>query len=78
MFNLWELMDRVTGIAKKEMLYVIPFGPAAWLAGLPYIDRQSPKAGYQTLDKCARLMKEEDVSILNDVPIYTGNLQCGL
>ncbi|XP_055685235.1 1-acyl-sn-glycerol-3-phosphate acyltransferase beta-like [Lutzomyia longipalpis] len=77
MFNLWELMDRVTGIAKKEMFYVFPFGPAAWLAGLPYIDRQSPKSGYQTLGRCAKLMKEEDIKMFI-YPEGTRNSKRGL
>ncbi|GAB0099375.1 1-acyl-sn-glycerol-3-phosphate acyltransferase [Sergentomyia squamirostris] len=77
MFNLWEFIDKVTGIAKKEMFYVLPFGPAAWLAGLPYIDRQSPKAGYQTLNTCAKLMKEEDIKMFI-YPEGTRNSKRGL
>lgn len=63
MFNLWGIMKKVTGIAKIEMFYMAPFGPSAWLAGISFIDRKSPKASYKTLSACADRMKNEDVSI---------------
>lgn len=62
MFNLWGVMKKVTGIAKIEMFYMVPFGPSSWLAGISFIERKSPKAAYQTLGKCADRMKHEDVS----------------
>lgn len=62
MFNLWSIMKKVTGIAKIEMQRMVPFGPCAWLAGISFIDRKSPKASYRTLQACADRMKNEDVS----------------
>lgn len=56
-------MGKVTGIAKIEMLRMVPFGPSAWLAGISFIDRKSPKASYKTLSACADRMKNEDVSV---------------
>lgn len=55
-------MGKVTGIAKIEMQRMVPFGPCAWLAGISFIDRKSPKASYRTLSACADRMKNEDVS----------------
>lgn len=63
MFNLWSIMKKVTGIAKIEMFYMAPFGPSAWLAGISFIDRKSPKASYKTLSACADRMKNENVSL---------------
>ncbi|XP_059614407.1 1-acyl-sn-glycerol-3-phosphate acyltransferase alpha-like isoform X2 [Phlebotomus argentipes] len=63
MFNLWQFMDRATAIAKKEILYIFPLGPVAWLAGITYIDRKSPKDSYKTLSKCVRLMKDDKIKI---------------
>ncbi|BES93716.1 Acyltransferase [Nesidiocoris tenuis] len=58
MFNMWETMGMCTAIAKKELLYVPPFGPAAWLAGLVYIDRRNPKSALQTLKSNTRLIRQ--------------------
>lgn len=63
MFNLWGIMKKVTGIAKIEMFKMVPFGPSAWLAGISFIDRKSPKASYKTLSACADRMKNEDVCL---------------
>lgn len=37
--ELWPVMDNCTVISKKEILYVQPFGLAAWLWGTIFIDR---------------------------------------
>lgn len=36
---LWPLIGRATVVSKKELLYVFPFGPAAYLWGTLFIDR---------------------------------------
>ncbi|CAB0016309.1 unnamed protein product [Nesidiocoris tenuis] len=58
MFNIWELMGMCTAVAKKEILYVPPFGIVAWLAGLVYIDRRNPESAIQTLKHYSRLIHE--------------------
>ncbi|CAL8089863.1 unnamed protein product [Orchesella dallaii] len=40
--DLWPTMYKCACIAKKEILYVFPFGLMAWLCGTIYIDRKNP------------------------------------
>ncbi|KFB37355.1 AGAP002021-PA-like protein [Anopheles sinensis] len=40
MFDFWHLMDKCTVIAKRELFFAWPFGLAAWLSGLIFIDRR--------------------------------------
>ncbi|KAL1373659.1 hypothetical protein pipiens_018536 [Culex pipiens pipiens] len=56
---LWDILKDVISIAKKELLYLIPFGPAGWLAGITYINRQNRTSAMRTLDKCKRNMVEK-------------------
>ncbi|XP_020713811.1 1-acyl-sn-glycerol-3-phosphate acyltransferase alpha isoform X2 [Ceratitis capitata] len=39
MFEIWHVMNKCTVVAKRELFYAWPFGLAAWLAGLTFIDR---------------------------------------
>jgi lysophosphatidate acyltransferase len=64
MINLFEVIPNYTGVAKKEILFVFPFGPAAWLGGIVFINRQNKKAAYKTLATCKKLMIEEKVKIM--------------
>jgi len=56
MFNIWEVMGKCTVVAKKELIYVPPFGPVAWLAGLVYIDRGNVKLAYEKLMRATALI----------------------
>ncbi|XP_063697482.1 1-acyl-sn-glycerol-3-phosphate acyltransferase beta-like [Culicoides brevitarsis] len=62
-FNLWTTFKKMTAIAKKELFYVLPFGPAAWLCGLRYIDRSSSKKAFETLLSVTKLMTDEKTKI---------------
>lgn len=56
MFNIWDIMDKCTAVARKELLYVIPFGPIAWMAGLVMIDRVDPKGANVKLSSASRII----------------------
>ncbi|KAK0097988.1 hypothetical protein PV326_012009 [Microctonus aethiopoides] len=49
MFNIWHAMGDVAAVAKKTLLWVVPFGPVAWLAGTIFIDRNNSKESMRKL-----------------------------
>jgi lysophosphatidate acyltransferase len=51
-------MKKCTAIARKEIFYVVPFGPVAWLAGLVYINRVDARAAYKQISQAARIIDE--------------------
>lgn len=63
MMNVMQFMKKLSGIAKKEIFYIFPFGPTAYLGGVIPIDRQSAKSAHKTLDRCAQLVKHENVKL---------------
>lgn len=77
MFQVWQLMKTITAVCKKEMFYILPFGPAAWLAGITFIDRKSAKASYKSLDACAETMRNQKAKIFI-YPEGTRNTKRGL
>lgn len=77
MFQVWQVIKIVTAVAKREMFYVLPFGPAAWLAGITFIDRKSAKASYKSLDECAETMRNKRAKIFI-YPEGTRNIKRGL
>lgn len=56
---LWSIMGDVISIAKKEMLFILPFGPAAWLAGITFINRQNRPSAMKTLEAAKRKMVQK-------------------
>lgn len=55
--------ERVTSLAKKELIYGGTFGIAGWLAGgLVFVDRLNSEKAHGTLHKLAQLIKKRDVS----------------
>ncbi|XP_064292022.1 uncharacterized protein LOC128669731 [Plodia interpunctella] len=63
MFNIWSTVKRMTAIAKKEIFYVWPFGLAAYLAGVVFIDRSNPKDSYKTLEVTSDVMVKNKTKI---------------
>lgn len=63
MFNIWHMMDKVASIARKEIFYVWPFGLAAYLAGVVFIDRNSPKEAYKQLQVTTDVMVKNKTKI---------------
>jgi lysophosphatidate acyltransferase len=54
-------MDKCTVVAKKELFYAWPFGLAAWLCGLIFIDRLNSDKARATINKATTLIKEKKV-----------------
>ncbi|KAK9511569.1 hypothetical protein O3M35_000201 [Rhynocoris fuscipes] len=63
MWNIWEVMGNCTAVAKKELIYVPPFGPMAWLGGLIFIDRKNPKKANDQIRSRYNLINKEKTKI---------------
>lgn len=63
MFDIWPVMNKCTVVAKKEIFYVWPFGLAAWLAGLIFIDRVRSEKARNTLNSVNRVIKKDKVKV---------------
>lgn len=64
MFNIWHVADKVAAIARKEIFYVWPFGLAAYLAGVVFIDRNNSKDAYRQLKATSEIMIKNKVLML--------------
>ncbi|XP_048004662.1 putative 1-acyl-sn-glycerol-3-phosphate acyltransferase acl-2 isoform X2 [Leguminivora glycinivorella] len=63
MFNIWHVADKVAAVARKELFYVWPFGLAAYLCGVVFIDRNNPKDAYKTLQMTSDIMIKNKTKI---------------
>ncbi|XP_068628808.1 1-acyl-sn-glycerol-3-phosphate acyltransferase alpha-like [Battus philenor] len=63
LFNIWEVANKLTVIAKREILYVFPFGFAAYLAGIVFIDRKNPKRAKDQLKVTTDVMVKHKTKI---------------
>jgi len=58
MFVIWPSLEKLTALAKRELLLVGTFGIAAWLAGVTFINRKAGvKTGQAVNDMMKRLKK---------------------
>lgn len=62
MFNVWHVAVKIAAIARKEIFYVWPFGLAAYLAGVVFIDRNNSKDAYKQLKITSDVMVKNKVS----------------
>lgn len=62
MFDFWHIMDKCTAVAKRELFFAWPFGLAAWLAGLIFIDRVNSKKAHCTMNDAADEVKKLKVT----------------
>lgn len=49
LFSIWHVMKKCAPVARKEVFYVWPFGIAAWLGGIVFIDRLNGKTANKQL-----------------------------
>lgn len=64
MFQFWHIMGKCTVVAKKELLYAGPFGPAAWLSDLVFIPRMQSDVARQVMHEAAKKAKKEKVMLI--------------
>ena len=62
MFDIWPVMEKCTVVAKKELFYAWPFGLAAWLCGLVFIDRLNTDKAREVINQATTKIKEKKVS----------------
>lgn len=70
MFEIWPVMGKCTVVAKKELFYAWPFGLAAWLCGLIFIDRLNSESSRQTINNSMDQLKKDKVSGTFDLKKY--------
>lgn len=63
MFDLWPIMNKCTVVAKRELFYAWPFGLAAWLCGLIFIDRVRGEKARGTLNSASLAIKEKKIKL---------------
>ncbi|XP_034841364.2 1-acyl-sn-glycerol-3-phosphate acyltransferase alpha-like [Maniola hyperantus] len=56
MFSLCHVATKMAPVCKKEILYLFPFGLAAYLNGCIFIDRRNPAAAHNTLNAEAAVL----------------------
>lgn len=59
---MWHIIDKMTAIAKRELLLFGTFGIGAWLAGLTFINRKSGTAA-QAMNEAVAELKKKDIKI---------------
>ncbi|KAK0081605.1 hypothetical protein PV325_011876 [Microctonus aethiopoides] len=63
MLEIWPIMDKCTAVAKKELFYAWPFGLAAWLCGLIFIDRMNSENSRMVLNEATDNIKEKKIKL---------------
>lgn len=63
MFDIWPVMNKCTVVAKRELFFAWPFGLAAWLAGLIFINRMQSDASREKLTKSAEHIKNQKIKM---------------
>lgn len=63
MYQIWPIMKKCTAIARRELFYIWPFGLAAWLAGLIFIDRRNAEKARLLINDTTEYIKEKKVIV---------------
>ncbi|XP_046418947.1 1-acyl-sn-glycerol-3-phosphate acyltransferase alpha isoform X1 [Neodiprion virginianus] len=63
MFDIWPIMDKCTVVAKKEIFYAWPFGLAAWLSGLIFIDRMNSEKARSVINTATNHIIEQKIKL---------------
>ncbi|NXX16817.1 PLCA acyltransferase, partial [Podargus strigoides] len=64
MVTMQIMPNRCVPIAKKEILYMGPFGLACWLSGVVFIDRKKKEESITTLTEVAHSLHRENLCVL--------------
>jgi hypothetical protein len=60
---IWHTMGKVTVIAKRELLYAGPFGLAAWLCGLVFINKRDVTESRELMRVAMEKLKRENIKL---------------
>lgn len=63
MFDIWPIMNKCTVVAKREIFYAWPFGLAAWLCGLIFIDRMQSDKARNSLYSATDIIKKKKIKL---------------
>lgn len=63
MLDMWHVMDKCTVVAKRELLYAVPFSFAAWLCGLVFIDRKHPEKAKSSMNDAMDFLKNNRIKL---------------
>lgn len=63
MFDIWPVMNKCTVVAKRELFYAWPFGLAAWLSGLIFINRVRSNEAKNILNSAQHIIKEKRIKL---------------
>lgn len=63
MFDLWPVMNKCTVVAKRELFYAWPFGLAAWLSGLIFINRMQTDKARNSLYAAADIIRQKRIKL---------------
>lgn len=61
---LWPIVGRATVVAKREVLYMFPFGLACWLWGTLFIDRKNQNSAKSAINNESKAINEKQAKIL--------------
>lgn len=63
MFDFWPVMNKCTVVAKRELFFAWPFGLAAWLCGLIFINRMQTERAREQLYAAAEKIKIKKIKL---------------
>lgn len=61
--DIWPVMNRTTVVAKRELLFIWPFGISAWLCGLIFINRYKADSAKNTMNNAMDKLKREKIKL---------------
>ncbi|XP_012288695.1 1-acyl-sn-glycerol-3-phosphate acyltransferase beta [Orussus abietinus] len=64
LFNIWWALGKCTVVSKKELFYVWPFGLAAWLGGVVFLNRSNRKQSSQHLNQTGNLLIKKATKLI--------------
>lgn len=63
MFDIWPVMNKCTVVAKRELFFAWPFGLAAWLCGLIFINRMQSDSTRNQLTEASENIKNKKIKL---------------
>lgn len=63
MFEIWPVMNKCTVVAKRELFFAWPFGLAAWLCGLIFINRMQSDSARKTIHEASNKIKNKKIKL---------------